>query len=430
MSRSEDHSASGSADTPAGSRTNWLHVTVVAILAGCAWTAFGDGRLNGFGNHDFIQYWTAYGTARAGLDPYSPAQMLAGEKALGWNSPVPLMMWNPPWLLLLFAPILMVPYELSSKLFLALNLLAIVAIARFASDIFAERSKHAPCLATLAVVLSAPVYVALSTGQLSIILAAALALLIRSALRDEPWAGATALAVLSLKPHLFVLTLLVLGWWMLRTKRFFGLIPRTAVLMAALIASAELAFQNGATCWLESVRGHACLSAAGTLPDVPLVRVFDWRVATLVGAISGSIPGLSLAAHKLIMIAVPAAAAIVLLLLLRRSGDRFSWPRWFAPVTCLSLATSPYGWLFDMSATAIAPLRAIYLRRSAAAERQREGLVLLGIFLLIQLLTIVLLKTKALTMHHQYFWYPLAMFLLSCRTESRLRESGRQSHPK
>lgn len=401
-----------------GTWRGWSAVTLLTVLTGAGWVLLGDGRLDGFGNHDFIQYWSAFGVARGGLDPYSPEQLLAAERSVGWSSPVPLMMWNPPWLLLLLAPVLALPYQLAAKVFLACNLLAAVALARFASDIFAERRMHRPWCATAIVLLCAPVYVALSTGQLSIGLAAALALLIRSATRDASWSGAAALLVLSLKPHLFVLTLLVLGWWMLRHGRFFRVIPCAVLLLALSIVLVRVFFGETFGCWVETLGGSRCSIARGAA--VPMVGVFDWRVATLVGALSGAIPGLSLAAHKLIMIAVPAAAAIVVLLRLRRNASGFAWQSWLAPVTCLSLATSPYGWLFDMSATALVPLRILYLRGTAIGVRRREAGLLLAASFLVQAITLALLKTKTLVMHHQFFWYSLLLFVLGCVAEWRL----------
>ncbi|NDC36940.1 MAG: hypothetical protein EBZ48_02685 [Proteobacteria bacterium] len=63
---------------------------------------------------DFLQYWTAFQLVQQGQNPYDPQLMLALQKSLGLTAELPVMMWNPPWLLLLLSPVLHL--ELSTAL--------------------------------------------------------------------------------------------------------------------------------------------------------------------------------------------------------------------------------------------------------------------------------------------------------------------------
>src|SRR5215207_2467165 len=59
-----------------------------------------------FGENDFIEYWATYQLHSRGADPYHPALIAAVERAQGWPEAQPLMMWNPPWALVILSPVL------------------------------------------------------------------------------------------------------------------------------------------------------------------------------------------------------------------------------------------------------------------------------------------------------------------------------------
>ena len=75
-----------------------------------------------FGENDFIQYWTAFQLHLNGLDCFDPKAVFELQKELAWKELRPLVMWNPPWILVLLSPIMFFDFILSAKLFLILNI--------------------------------------------------------------------------------------------------------------------------------------------------------------------------------------------------------------------------------------------------------------------------------------------------------------------
>jgi hypothetical protein len=55
------------------------------------------------GTNDFIEYWTAFRLFIANRDLYDPALMATLQHSQGFSAEPPLMMWLPPWALLVLA---------------------------------------------------------------------------------------------------------------------------------------------------------------------------------------------------------------------------------------------------------------------------------------------------------------------------------------
>lgn len=406
---------------------SWLLLFVAALTIGGVWLVSASGTFGSFGTNDFIEYWTAYGAGRGGANPYSASQMLREQRGLGWRQDVPLMMWNPPWTLFLFAPILTFSFETASKLFLLLNIVCIVLAAKLGSDVVAEKDAPAvpPWQAVLAVLVSFPVWNTLHVGQMSLVLTVAVFALWRALRTSDLLSGPVALALLSIKPHLFLLPALIILWVNVRRRALLRLIPRGVLLNLLLLFCVQLFAPAAVRGWLGRLRGVVVAEDV----SAQLVGVFDWRSATLVGGISGMIPGLTEGGHKALMVLISGAAAVALLLCLKVYGNRFRFASWAAPVTCLSIATAPFGWVFDASATVLAQLRVLALRNGAAGDpgKRREATTFLLTFGVIQLTALAVYHAKLLRLHHEFFLYPVVMFLVSLLAELRLgrvREKG------
>src|ERR1700687_1555271 len=71
---------------------------------------------------DFVEYWAAGRLNAAGENPYDPEKLLPLERQAGRDTDEAVMMWNPPWTLLLVMPFGLLPARFSQLLWLALHL--------------------------------------------------------------------------------------------------------------------------------------------------------------------------------------------------------------------------------------------------------------------------------------------------------------------
>jgi hypothetical protein len=58
-----------------------------------------------YGQGDFAEYWSAFQLFVENKNPYSPSLTLETQRVFG-PCVEPILLWNPPWLLVLFSPLL------------------------------------------------------------------------------------------------------------------------------------------------------------------------------------------------------------------------------------------------------------------------------------------------------------------------------------
>ena len=350
-----------------------------------------------FGAHDFIEYWTAYRLFAAGQNPYDPDLLLTLQRTLGWTEPVPLMMWNPPWLLALFAPILKLPFEASAAAWLALGIAALGLASWLVLSLPGPAlSRRAFALSFFSLFAFFPAVECLRMGQVSAFLTFAVALLWWGLAKSKNWAVGAAAALLTLKIHLAFLPLILAAWWTLRERRwsvpfwFAGICSAFVLLTTAIEPSA-----------LE----HWTASLGADASTHHLIGVAQWRVATLVGFVREIISSADGLAPVWPLVVIPGISAVVFFayLILRHPEPAGV----FAPALLLSLALAPYGWLFDF---ALLGLVQVQIFRESLAKQPPEAIPPL-LFLALQATT-ALLTGRVLTMHHQFFWFPVAMLVL------------------
>lgn len=106
----------------------WLALLLALILlANRLVTATVDQPFGFIGSNDFVEYWAAGRLLLAGENPYDPEALLAVERAVGWPKTKPLMMWNPPWTLLLVAPFALLPFKVGVLAWLLTNIVLLMA---------------------------------------------------------------------------------------------------------------------------------------------------------------------------------------------------------------------------------------------------------------------------------------------------------------
>ena len=354
------------------------------------------------GTGDFIEYWAAYQLFVSGGNPYDPASLLEVERSLGFARDSALMMWNPPWLLVLLAPVLSLDFPAAARVWLLLSPIFLLASASLIIRVLARnrtvtrRTFYAVCGASL---IFFPVLNSVFLGQMGLFLCFGTALFYWSVVGDRDLGVAMALLVLSIKPHLFLLLGVALLWWMVSSKRawiavYFG------ALLAALASAVALVNPAVLPAWLVAVSG----SAAST--DV--VATGQWAGSTLVGAVKGLLAWFGRPDENWVMLFLPlvGAAALVTFLWGRR-GASMRWESSFPWFLCLSVWVAPFGWLFDFSVLLVAQL--IVVGAALQAGISRSAQIRIFALLAVTQLLIPLMIALGYGGYHHFWWFPAGM---------------------
>lgn len=356
----------------------------------------------GPGTVDFIQYWSAFQLWISGKNPYDPELILGLQQQLGLVDTKPITLWAPPWVLILLAPVLVLPFEQAALLWLGLGFcfifLAVLMI----------RAVYAPACPLLYLVVAAaffpPCWEALAWGQVSLLLLVSIALFLYSSYRGLDIVAGLCLVPLTVKPHLFLSLLPLIGFWIIQRKRW-----QVAVAFAvALIVLCLILIIQG-----ESLSAWVISFKVSSADKVSLVS--DWYAATLADFIRYLVlllTGKQPLWPRLLVPLLALLAAGVSCLFLPRS---WSIARWFPPFLCLSLLAAPYGWYYDQSVLLLVPLSVICAAFSKADNsallRTRSLIITVLAFLQLGLMIFILVAGD---WQHYFFWYPAALLFFWC----------------
>ena len=306
--------------------------------------------------NDFIEYWSAARLTLDGKNPYSPELMFEIQKPAGWLEDRPLMMWNPPWALILVLPFGLLPYPIGQAFWLMLNLAALLISIDMCWRLYSGR-KGAFLLVWMLAFIFFPFLFVLRSGQITplILLGATSFVFLLNKGRDKLAGSIVMLA--SLKPHLLFLFWIAIFCWTVDRKRWrimIGLIGSFLICSAVpLLFNASILSQ-----FLESVA-----------KDPPLY----WMTPTL-GALLRRLFGV----EKSWMQFIPSLLGLlwfVVYWIQKRTS--WNWQNELPIVLSLSILVSSYGWSFDL--VVLLPViifTAIQLRESRQKLRITVGLVL------------------------------------------------------
>jgi len=211
-----------------------------------------DYHYGSIGSHDFLQYWSAYRALRAGADPYDGLVLHPIKRNAGQSPGTTLFMWNPPWTVLLIAPVLECPFPAACLAWIVCNLALLAAIGLLVCDaagITGGRELNGPAI--LSSLLFYPAMETIALGQISLVLAFAVALFLRSAVRRNEVGAGLSLVLLTIKPHLF----LIFGAWVLAwivRERLWRMLAAAAFGLAALLLLTQLLWPGALLDWWES----------------------------------------------------------------------------------------------------------------------------------------------------------------------------------
>ena len=347
------------------------------------------------GTADFIQYWSAFQIFQRGENPYD-SQLLHAEQVRGGGASArTVSLWNPPWTVLVMSPLLGTDLLSAAKTWVAANgcliLLMIVCLSRLEPG----ADKLGLFSAGLLVLAFYPVWETIWWGQTSILLAAAFIVGIWLTTRSWDLASGVLLSLLSIKPHLFLPSAILILFWVLQTRRW--RLPCGLLLgLALLTVGTELFWPNSLSWWWSSFGGS---------PDAPgAVSILEWKTATTAGAIRSLLytPGSPVPVWP--MVVLPLSAISLVLLWLAISRPKIELLRHLPPVQCLALLAAPYGWRCDQ--TVLVFTLACLCAGTGVSKHRVWRLVLLAELLLF------LLSLLPGASPHYFFWFPALVLLV------------------
>lgn len=205
-------------------------LAAVLLALGISILAYEIHSTQNAGNKDFISYWSAGQLLIHHGNPYDPAAVLDLEKSAGYHESRPLLMRNPPYALFLALPLGLAGAKTGAVVW---SLLLVGSIVISIRVIWTIQGKP-PDRVHLWGYLFAPVLGCLQLGQTSAFILLGLVMFLRWH-KTRPLAAGACLAIMAIKPHIFLPLGLVLLVWMAATRSY-KLVAGMLVALGAMTA--------------------------------------------------------------------------------------------------------------------------------------------------------------------------------------------------
>ena len=315
-----------------------LALSLLALLVGDIFL-FNDFLPKSFGTIDYLEYWTAYRLAIEGGNPYSYENMLAFQQQLVPGTAAPTMMWNPPHLLVLLAPLLVHPFPLSAALFAGVSVLALVSTLFYVEKLLQPQANQRARLWILGLTFPATL-TCLNIGQLGNILSLALLSGVWCYYRDKKFIAGCLFAICSVKPHLFAL---VIAIFLLNDllKRDWRTVFGGCFTVALLCLVTHFSFPGIFEQWIYAIQNPE---------KFKVLNLINWRPATLIGLFRMNywrITGLPMPITPMWLFPLLNLAVWVVISI--RIGTETVIKKFLPELMIFSALFSPYGWMFDQS---------------------------------------------------------------------------------
>jgi len=371
-----------------------------------SWNLLSDGTIAPSGTVDFYAYWGAFQAQKRGLNPYDPGSLermrsFAGLSLAGTN-----YYWNPPWLLVLAAPVLNLPFEKSASLWMLLSILLSILSAVL---MWASQNGQPPFLipCVVAGICFYPMLETLYWGQVGALVTLGVAGFVWATWCRRDLLAGSFLILASLKPHLLYLFFVVVAYWVIVERRY-------RVLVGTFAAGASLGIL--VWLWAPDVFQHWLGNSARSWEHIS-----TRKSANLVGFTRGLISDFTGSAPSWLLVAIPIISVLACLAWLLLIRKRIEWSRDLAPVLCCSVFTAPYGWSHDHLVLSLVQVTTIGLVFGGDIEGSKQRMICLH-WLAFQLLVLGL--SFSFRPAFQFSWFPLGVFFLWLTSSSYLSEQA------
>ena len=337
---------------------------------------------------DSIAYWTAGRLLIHHQNPYDPARVLDLERQQGYGEDKPLILRTPPWSLLVILPLGFLNPSQAWILWTSVSLGSLLIAMRLCWKIYGDDAVPRN-LFTLVGYTFAPVPACLVAGQMGFVLLLGLILFLWWE-RKRPFLAGAALILPFAKPHLLALFWFALFFWVVVRKKREIAIGFTI----ALIAASGLAllfdphvFEHYREMLYQASIGYEFIPAlSGVLRLLFFRRDFWVQFIPM-------ILGLGWCAWFMI-----------------RNQRNWDWRRNGPALLVVSVLTTPYAWLTDEVVLLPAILQATVFVYQTRANLKLTSRLVLIICALLNVLLLLILKSKIPFATGIYFWSSLVWF--------------------
>jgi hypothetical protein len=337
---------------------------------------------------DFPEYWAAGRLNLRGENPYDPERLLKEQRLIDPERDEALMMWNPPPALALYMPFGLLPPRLAGLIWVGVQLLAVLLACDLLWQQYHSRDKR--WLSPLVGFLFVGTWWLVTFGQNSGLILLGLTGFLHFSERRKPAAAGACAALTALKPHLLA------GFGLLLLVDIVSRQGRLTLLAGASVIALSL----GVALLLNPNLIEQYLSATRN-PGPGAISLRDWKLPVL--------------AYWLRMETVPEwfwiqfAPCLLgcagLLIWRIRSGMQWDWAKALPWVVAVSVLIAPYGWIFDL------PVLLVPVIYVASRLFQTRHWVLLGLFLLGQLIVNIVTESIVWPLHDLWWVAPSVLIL-------------------
>lgn len=328
------------------------------------------------GQVDLLQYWAAAKLVAQGENPYDPQKIMAVEMSEPTMRSIlnePIIMWNPPTAI----PLIYLMGELDfPEARIVWLLLTILAFALAVLLGIKSSGARLSLVLVLPIITFFPLVSTIQFGQISWIILTGFSIGLYMLKKHRPFLSGLALALTLIKPHLLLLAYVSLFFSCGEKERIKFI---SGFLIGAVILgfSAHLLLPGVWELWLESFSNPPA----------------DFRTATIASFLR-DLTGIN---NPFILFAPLFFGLLWICYLALKKSALIREPE---TIAALSLALAPYGWIYDQSC--LIPLVILLALHSRSSYLT---LLIINSFGLLPLLEA----------QHQYWWYPILMFILGLR---------------
>jgi hypothetical protein len=276
---------------------------------------------------DFAGYWSATRIFLSNGNPYNPTEVLSMLRSIGWNDPLALVMWNPPWMFVLLTPFALLRFWPARWAWLIFHGLLIAV----AGDWLWKQSggpKDLRWISWLGAIVFVPTALALNIGQISPLLLTGLVGFLWAVERKRFLVAGIFTFLLTLKPHVLLVFWIFLILWIL-AERAWKVLAGAA---ATWIPAAVFTYMINPTLYRHYVASTA--SQYG-----PII----WETPALGTALRMAFPG----AGNWLQFLPTILGVTAIVALWQKWHGNFDWQHRLIPILFVSTIAAPYTWTID-----------------------------------------------------------------------------------
>jgi hypothetical protein len=316
---------------------------------------------------DFVEYWAAGRLNITDGNPFDPQQMEALQLKTGRTEGIPIMMWNPPWMLALVMPFGAMNYNLGRVVWLFFNLALVFACIELLWCMYGGAPRYR-WIGWLVGLCFEPVLQTMLKGQSGILLLMGIVgFLYFIEHQKDFWAG-VLLMLATLKPHTLYLVFVALLLWSWKYRRW-----RAVLGLAMTLGLAVIVVWSVNPLFLQQY-----LYALANFQPV------DFATPT----IGGALRLLFGTQHFWMQFVGPTLGILWMGFYWKRHADSWNWVVNAPLLVVVSMVTTAYGWTFDQTVALVAIIAvfaAYSHHRWTICVASCVGLFIVINFLLIQL---------------------------------------------